>query len=70
MAVLEGGAVSHERVTPVSTVVTADPAIENAKITKRYRGTSPITPPRTLNIGLRQGPGGGRFIMSEVPLTP
>ena len=40
-----------------------------------YRGTSPIRkrppsqdPPRTLGIGIRQGPKGLRFLVSEVPL--
>ena len=40
-----------------------------------YEGTSPIrkrpppkTLPRTLGIGLRQGPRGVRFLVSEVPL--
>ena len=39
-----------------------------------YRGTSlirkrqtPQDPPRTLGIGLRQGPGEVRFLVSEVP---
>jgi len=41
----------------------------------RYRDTSPIRrrpppqdPPRTLGIGLLQGPTGGLFLMGEVPL--
>ena len=41
----------------------------------KYRGTSPTRkhqfpqdPPRTLGIGLRQGPRGVRFLVSEVPL--
>ena len=40
-----------------------------------YRGTSPIRkrpppldPPRNLGIGLRLGPKGWHFLMSEVPL--
>ena len=40
-----------------------------------YRGTSLITkrpppqdPPRSLGIGVRWGPMGGSFLMSEVPL--
>ena len=56
MAVLRGGAVSYERGTPV---VFGGGALQGD-----------FTPPHpiTLDISLLTGPGGGRFLMSEVPL--
>ena len=49
---------------------------QNPVLEPPYRGTSlirnrppPQDPPRTLGIGLRYGPRGVRFLVSEVPCT-